>query len=319
MDTTRRGLLRRRRSNRRVVVQRKALLVWLLDGLAALGRLGWKLLKIVGKLVAAAGLLVGLVIGGRWAYRHVVDSPRFALRQVLVGATERVSLDEIRALAGVEEGDRLLELDTDAIAARVAEHPWIEAVRVRRQLPGTLSVEVVEREAAAVTALGALYLIDAEGRPFKRATMDEADGLPVVTGLEREQYVEAKVAVEAAHREALAVIAAYAARPGRPALSEVNVHPRHGFTLYLLEGGAEVRLGRGRYDEKLARLDRILDAVKANGPEGLAAVRVVHLDGDRGNLVPVRMAENTPPEPAPVAAEPARGQSQQRRSPTARN
>ena len=64
-----------------------------------------------------------------------MDSPRFALREVTVSPTSRVSYDEVLALAEVEEGDRLLALDTDAIAARVAEHPWVAEARVSRQLP----------------------------------------------------------------------------------------------------------------------------------------------------------------------------------------
>jgi len=35
--------------------------------------------------------------------------------------------------------------------------------------------------------MGALYLLDESGRPFKRATFEEADGLPVITGVTREQ------------------------------------------------------------------------------------------------------------------------------------
>src|SRR5688572_32678115 len=56
---------------------------------------------------------------------------------------------EIRALAGVEEGDRLLAIDTDRVAARVAAHPWVARVRVRRQLPAALGIEITERRAAA--------------------------------------------------------------------------------------------------------------------------------------------------------------------------
>ncbi len=58
----------------------------------------------------------------------------------------------------------------------------------------------------AVALLGAAaYLVDAGGHPFKRATMDETDGLPVVTGIRRDQYLAARPIAEAALREALAL------------------------------------------------------------------------------------------------------------------
>jgi cell division protein FtsQ len=262
-------------------------------GVSAIGRGVLVVCRVVAKVLVVAGLLSALIVGGRLGVRHVMASPRFALREVAVTPTTRITRDEILALAAVNEGDRLLALDTDVIAGRVAEHPWIAEARVRRELPSGLRIDVVERRAAAVVALGALYLVDDAGRPFKRATMEEADGLPVITGIERALYVDERAAGEAAFREALALTALWRARAERPPLSEVNIEPRHGFTVFLLDGGAEVRLGRGDYERKLASLDRIVAAVKTSGA-GVGAIRVVHLDGTNANHVPVRMSTDAP-------------------------
>ena len=99
-------------------------------------------------------------------------------------------------------------------------------------------------------------------------------------------------ASEAVFREALAVVAAYRSRPTRPALSEIAVDPRFGFSLFLLEGGAEVRLWRGEYNKKLASLDQIFEAVRTSGSPDLRTLRIVHLDvADlRAGRVPVRLA-----------------------------
>ena len=150
--------------------------------------------------------------------------------------------------------------------------------------------------AAASALLGTLYLIDETGRPFKRATLEEADGLPVITGVSRETYTLDRVAAEAAFREALGLLAAYQSQDGltaarraspRPALSEIHVDPRAGYSLVLLEGGGEVLLGRADWPGKLARLDEILGAV---GPRGPAALRAVHLDGPTLDRIAVRLA-----------------------------
>ncbi|HET6282045.1 MAG TPA: cell division protein FtsQ/DivIB, partial [Polyangia bacterium] len=173
--------------------------------------------------------------------------------------------------------------------------------RVRRELPAALVIDLVERRAVAAALLGGLYLLDASGRPFKRATLEEADGLVVVTGVSREQYANFRAASEGAFREALAVVDSYrsqdalATRMGppdgtRPGLSEVHIDPRFGFSLFLYDGGGEIRLGRGGYDQKLARLDEILTAL---GPH-CDSVRVVHLDGPARDRVPVRLAAAPP-------------------------
>jgi cell division protein FtsQ len=283
-----------RTRNRRVAFQRREPLVVVAEALAALGRRLLVVLRVLGKAVLTLGVTAAIVWGGRLATRHVIASPRFQLREIVVSVGGgHLDREEILELAQVGEGDRLLEIDPDVLAARVARHPWVASVRVRRQLPRGLAIEVSERHAAAAAALGALYLIDDRGHPFKRATMEEGDGLAVLTGLSRAQYVSQTDAVEGAFREALALLQQYRARPERPPLSEVNIDPRFGMTVFLRDGGAEIRLGRGEVSKKLARFDQIFEAVKAEGPA--AGLRVVHLDrpgAAGGARIPVRLAED---------------------------
>ena len=281
---SRRGWFGRRR-NRRVVVQRRSLFLMLGAALARLGRGAWLVGKVVGKVVTVLAVLAGAGWGGRWTVRHVVDSPRFQVKEIDVAATQHVRREELLALVGVSLGDRLLSIDTDAVAVRLATHPWVAAAQVKRRLPSVLHIDIVERRAAAAASLSGLYLVDENGRPFKRARMDEAEGLPVLTGIDREQYAKLPEASAAVFREALAVLDEYHARPVRPSLSEVSIDPRFGFTVILLEGGAEIRLGRGATSKKLARFDQILEAVEKEHL-GLAAVRVVNLDLG-GGQVPV--------------------------------
>jgi cell division protein FtsQ len=295
VEVPRRGLFQRRR-NRRVLVLRRSPLVWFAESLQTIALR----LVLFGQISLVIGLLVGAVFAGKTLVRHVVDSPRFALREIHADATLHVARDEILALAGAEPGDRLLALDTDLVASHVAVHPWVESVRVRRQLPSTLVIDIVERRAVASALLGTLYLLDDAGRPFKRATLEEADGLPVITGVARETYTLDRGATEAAFREALGLLAAYraedalgarhagtAAPEPRPELSEIHLDPRSGYSLVLFDGGAEILLGRGDWAGKLARLDEILGAL---GPRGPSALRAVHLDGPTQDRVAVRLA-----------------------------
>jgi cell division protein FtsQ len=281
---------RRPRRNRRITVQTPSLGAWLAVAFRAIGRK----LVVLAKAAVVLAFVVASVVAVRAVVRHVVASPRFAVRDVRVtfsvtadaDAAARVSADEVRELAGVELGDQLLAVDADAIAKQLATHPWIASARVRRELPSVLAIEITERRAAASALLGALYLLDADGRPFKRATFEEADGLPVITGVTREQYAALRRASEAVFREAIALVATYGADPGRPKLSEVHVDSRQGFSLVLLDGGGRVRLGRGEVEGKLARMDRIIAAL---GPRGAAEVSTVYLDGPSADRVTVRL------------------------------
>jgi len=289
----------RRRSNRRITVARPSIAAWLAEAVAAVAR---KLL-FLGKVVAVLALLAGAALAGRKLVAHVIASPRFAVRDIQVGATAHVSADELRELSGVRPGDHLLAIDADAVAARIAAHPWVLSARVQRQLPSTLAIEVTERHAVASALLGALYLLDEAGRPFKHATFAEADGLPVITGVTREQYAAVRTTSEAVFRQALGLYAAYAdGHPDRPKLSEIHVDTRAGFSLVLFDGSGEIRLGRGDWAPKLERLDRIFAAL---GPRGPSALRTVFLDGPLADRVAIRMTPTEqPPAPALASAHP---------------
>jgi cell division protein FtsQ len=276
----------RRRSNRRLTVTGPSIGAWLADLCHALGA---KLL-VAAKVLAVLASIAGAVLAGRQAVRHVIASPRFAVRELRIGPTTHVPPDDIRVLVGVRVGDPLLAVDPDAVAAALTKHPWIASARVRRDLPATLAVDVVERRANATALIGALYLLDEAGRPFKRATPAEADGLPVVTGVTREQYAAMRATSEAVFRDGLALLAAYTTdHPTRPKLSEVHVDPRNGFSLVLLDGGGEIRLGRGDFSDKLARFDQIVASLGGRGP---AALSTVYLDGPLADRVTLRLAES---------------------------
>ncbi len=291
-EPPRRGLFHRRR-NRRITVASPSVAVWIAAALHNMVRRSLVLLKAL----AAVAALAGAAWGGQQAVRHVIASPRFALREIRVNPTARVTRDQVLALAAVASGDRLLSIDTDAVAARVASHPWVASARVRRELPSVLAIDVTERSAAAVAVLGGLYLIDESGHPFKRATLDEADGLVLLTGISRQQCAALRDASAAAYREALAILDEYrspdssSTTRARPPLSEIHIDPHYGFSLLLYDGGAEIRLGRGDYTDKLERLDRILAGLPALGARSPASLQTVHLDGPNRDRVPVRLAQ----------------------------
>ncbi len=256
-----------RRSNRRITVARPSLTAWLAGPLRAAAAK----LALVGKALLVVAFVVGAVYAGRQLVRHVIASPRFAVRGIQIGPSVRVSGDEIRELSGVHLGDRLLAVDPDLVAARLTSHPWILSARVRRELPSTLAVEVVERRAVASALLGALYLVDEAGRPFKRATFAEADGLPVITGVTRDQYASVRATSEAVFRQALALYAAYSdGHPERPKLSEIHVDMRAGFSLVLFEGSGENPARAGRLRRQAGPVRQDLRGARAAQPGGAA-------------------------------------------------
>ena len=208
-----------------------------------------------------------------------------------------VPADALVTRAAVPLGVNLFAIDRDEVARAVSQEPWIARAHVRRELPSTLVLDVVEREAACTVAFGALYLADADGNVFKRATADEAAGLPAVTGISRDDFFAQPDVARALLRQALRAMAAWRANGARPPIGEVHVDRASGtggVTLYT-ERGIGVRLGV--IDDSLAaRLGRY-DAVRAALDESNESARLIYVDNRaRPDRVTVKLA--SAPQPA---------------------
>ncbi|HWE26644.1 MAG TPA: FtsQ-type POTRA domain-containing protein [Polyangia bacterium] len=237
-------------------------------------------------LVAAVGVtLAASAWAGRW---YVTHARHFALHDVRVSATAHVSAEALVARANVPLGVNLFAIDRDEVARAVSQEPWVARAHVRRELPSTLMIDVVEREPACAVAFGALYLADGDGNVFKRGTPEEAASLPVVTGIGRDEYVAQPEHARDELRAALRAIAAWRARGDRPALGEVHIDRIGGVTLYT-DRGIGVRLGAvdDTLPARLARYDAVTSALQEGGEEA----RLVYVDNRaRPDRVTVKLA-----------------------------
>jgi cell division protein FtsQ len=109
----------------------------------------------------------------------------FRVGRVTVRGTTRLSTAEIDALLPGLRGQHILRVDLETYGRRLLDSPWVASAAMRRVLPGTIEIRVVERAPLAIARIGQrLYLVDGEG-----VVMDEfgpeyqAFDLPVVDGL----------------------------------------------------------------------------------------------------------------------------------------
>jgi cell division septal protein FtsQ len=252
---------------------------------------------------AMIGLVaVGAVAGGGYGgYRFVTHSPRFAITDIEVRGTHVLAPDAIRARLGFVAGDNIFLAPLARAERTLGAEPWIADVRVHRELPHTVVVDVRERAPAAVVELDGLYLADAAGRVFKRAATEhgEGAGLPVVTGLDRAVYGADPDAGAAEVARALAALTAWrAAGTARPEVGEVHVDRRGGLTFFTYDGAVAIRIGDADGTTLTARLHTFDRAWAALRPDERARARAVHVD----NL--------TRPDHVTVAFDPSTGSGQ---------
>jgi cell division protein FtsQ len=278
-----------RRRNRRVR----------LTGSALPSPSGWlsAALRRSARLALSLGIVAALAGAAFAAHRFVTRSSHFSVKAVRFSPTRHVSSESLAARAGDLAGQNLFRVDLDEVARAVREEPWLKSAHARRELPATIVVDVVEREPACGVALGPVYLADARGDVFKRASPDEAAGLPVVTGVDRDLYLADPDGAKLQIRDALTALTAWGKKPTRPAVGEAHLDKLLGVTLFVSDpsaGSLAVRLGPPGADleARLGRFDAVWSSLRAAGEKP----RLIYLDNRaRPDRVTVKLTAPPPP------------------------
>ncbi len=242
--------------------------------------------------LSAVAVIAGAAAAGGLIW--LGSSARFDVKRVIAPERHWVPESALRSRLGIETPANLFRFDTKSAAARVAESPWVKSAKVRRVFPDGVSVELVENVPAAVALVGELYLIDADGVPFKQATMKEAAALDllVLTGVTRDELRASNKSTERQLARAIVVAATWASASERPEIVEVNIDPVRGFTLIPKRGAPAIRLGHGD-DTEIAKRTALYDRVwRSLSTAEREAARSIHIDtAERPSRVAIAFAQ----------------------------
>ena len=138
----------------------------------------WARRWLTWRYLLAGTLTIGLVVGGTWA---VYFSDTLAVEGVEVRGLASLTEDDVLAVADVPTGDPLATVDLTAIDRRVSALAAVASVRVTRQWPHDVLIEVTERTPVAVVDRGdGLRAVDVEGAVFSSYQRAPSD-LPRIT------------------------------------------------------------------------------------------------------------------------------------------
>ncbi|MEZ4363609.1 MAG: FtsQ-type POTRA domain-containing protein [Kofleriaceae bacterium] len=214
-------------------------------------------------------------LGHRW----VTTSARFAIRAIEVRGAHALSPDAVASLLPVRIGDNMFASDTVSLERVLRGNPWIEDADVHRELPGVLIATITERAPLALVDLGAPYLVDASGAPFKRAALErgEAQGLPVISGVERLAFRADPVSSTGLIRAGLEIIARWQAS-SRPTIAQLIFDDFGGVTLRTQEPALTIALGALDDPSLTNRMHRFEEAWARLSEEERARTESIYLD-----------------------------------------
>lgn len=231
------------------------------------------------------GAMVAMVVVG---YRHATTSAYFAFREVQVAGMKRLNQEEVLRAAGLNLGANIFKIDMELARRRLLAHPWIADVSLKRKLPGSISLQIEERSAAAVVNLDVLYLVDDTGEVFKRWTRGDPVPTPIITGIPRERFLASPGEIREIIRNAIDLSGRYkkSGLDKIAPLAEIHSELSGGFSLTVGEDPTVVRFGRGPYRVKLARLTSLIRRLSLDGKRPA----VIYFDNDiRPDRITVRL------------------------------
>jgi cell division protein FtsQ len=234
-------------------------------------------------------LVIGISSVVAWAARkHVLASSRFAVKDVDVIGVHHRTNDEVIADTGIKVGANIFTVDLDEARAKLLADPWIADASLVRKLPGTITVQVTEREAGALVALGDLFVATRDGDVFKKVEPGDPAELPIITGMRPESVGEDREGAKRTIRRAIDLAADYehSSVAKRATLQEIHVEPNGAITLIVGKALLALELGEPPFRKKLEEAARVMSELDKRG----AKADVVMLDNEaRPDRVVVRV------------------------------
>jgi cell division protein FtsQ len=218
-------------------------------GLIILAAVGYRL---SGPIVLAAASLRDFVLENQY----------FSVREIQVRGVDKVSGNEIVTIAGLRQGMSIWKVELDRIEKKIAKHPWVRRVLVRREFPSRIIIDVEERTPKAIVAVRKLYYVDSDGAVFKEVAPGENVKFPLLTGLRAEDVMAADPAVRRRIRDAMRLAELMAQRSH--SLSEIHFDALDRLVIYTTSYPVALHMGWGDWDEKLDRMERLLTLWKGH-------------------------------------------------------
>lgn len=93
-------------------------------------------------------------------YNFATTSPRFEVSEVTLAGNLKLRENELLEWLGPVAGNNIFLLNLEGLSTKLASHPWVRTVSMKKKFPRNLEVHVDERKPYARIKLDQVYVID---------------------------------------------------------------------------------------------------------------------------------------------------------------
>lgn len=190
------------------------------------------------------------ILGNQWESRLTVT-------RIVLEGINILPETQIRALANISANTILDTIDIYQIRNRILQQPFIKSVRINRQYPDAVSIQVSEREPIATVNAGHFRYID-ENKvllPYNEIAL-KLD-LPIISGIDG--LVGAKLGIPISNEEMSEAIGLLQTALELDSslfrfISEINMNGGQDIIITSTDFGIPIIVGRGEIERKLLML-----------------------------------------------------------------
>lgn len=241
------------------------------DGQASDGRVVRKRKLRVRRMKMIGGILLSCVLlfGISWL-------PVFQIQQITVVGNDAVSTEKVISISGLEQGDNLFWCGIGEAEKQLRHNPFVKQVNIRRDLPHTLVIQIVERQSVGYIVTSDGYVqVDAEGRLLAIQQSLSNYRLPVISGVGLNELPELGGIIQNEKLKQALDILQSCDSSLLDNIAELNVGKEYYILLYTNQQ-LEVRLGGlDNMEQRLKDLDKILKEVVGTK---IASERILYID-----------------------------------------
>jgi cell division protein FtsQ len=170
---------------------------------------------------------------------------QFSINDIKVIGNYHLEHKDVISSVKIEKGEPLLKISLKDIEERLVQNAWVKSASIKKQLPDTLLIRIVEAEPMALLSLKKrLYLMDGEGELLERLEGNGVPFLPVIKNInpkKKKDMTEALKLVGALNEKNIIA--------NRESI-EIGVEP-YGLRMNL--DGELIKVGYGNYSDKFDR------------------------------------------------------------------
>ncbi len=114
--------------------------------------------------------------------KNFEESALLSVKEIMVSGAKNIPKDNVLSLSGIKPGMKIYRINRKEVDTLLSSNPWVESVKLVKNLSGFISLEIIERKPIALVNLGNIYQIDMHGMVLP-LTNGVHLPLPLVSGI----------------------------------------------------------------------------------------------------------------------------------------